>query len=221
MLQVRTTRSPLIAIAGGLLLGTSASGQATMRLTAWEIGPVTPRRNYSVNMPLHPAPHPQGGFYFDIPYPVAAAGHVHYVTFRHGSLEGKSRIVLRYRLETAPGVQLVPTKERPGVPSILSIYFQRAGDNWSGRGPFEAYRWFSTFRTHSPITPGEHELSVRLDEGWTAVQTSSVRTNPAAFRDAVQNADRVGFVFGGGDGYGHGVYATGPARFVVTSFKVI
>jgi hypothetical protein len=34
------------------------------------------------------------------------------------------------------------------------------------------------------------------------------------------NADRIGFTFGGGDGYGHGTYATGSARFVVTSFAV-
>lgn len=219
--------SPVLAVS--IALAAPATGVATRAATldaarqaqAWEIGPVTPRRNFSVNMPLQPSPHPRGGFYFDIPYPNRAAGHVHYVTFRHGSLAGKSRIVMRYRLETAPGVELVPTKERPGIPSILSIYFQRRGDNWSGRGPFEAYRWYSTFRTHSPIRPGERELVVGLNESWSAVQTSYARTNPAGFRAAIQDADRVGFVFGGGDGFGHGVYATGPARFVVTSFRVL
>ena len=209
------------ALAAALLAAAPAAGREVPPASAWEIGPVTATRNYSVNMPLKPSPHPTGGIYFDIPYPTAAAGHVHYLTFPHGSLAGKKRIVLRYRLETAPGVRLVPTREQPGPPSILSIYFQRRGDNWTGRGPFEAYRWYSTFRTHMPIVAGEHELSVGLDENWTAVQTSSARTNPAAFRDALLNADRVGFVFGGGDGFGHGVYATGPARFVVTSFKVL
>jgi len=30
----------------------------------------------------------------------------------------------------------------------------------------------------------------------------------------------VGFTLGGGTGYGHGVYANGNARMIVTSFKV-
>jgi hypothetical protein len=50
--------------------------------------------------------------------------------------------------------------------------------------------------------------------------TSTARSAPAAFREAVAEADQVGFVLGGGDGYGHGVHATGRARLVVTSFRV-
>jgi hypothetical protein len=50
--------------------------------------------------------------------------------------------------------------------------------------------------------------------------TSTARTQPEAFREALAKADQVGFVLGGGDGLGHGVYATGPARLIVTSFRV-
>ncbi len=190
--------------------------------SAWEIGPVTPARNYSLNMPLSPSAHPGGGWYFDIPYPNKEAGHVHYVTFKHGSLSGKTRIVMRYRVEMAPGVQIVPTKERPNTfASILTMYFQRKGDNWTGRGPHETYRWWATFNYVSPIRAGEYELSVPLNGKWTAIQTSSASSNPSAFADAIREADRVGFTLGGGNGFGHGVYATGPARFVVTSFKVL
>lgn len=196
------------------------TGADPMDSGVWEIGPVIGDRNYSVNMPLIPSAYPGGGWYFDIPNPTADAGHVHYVTFKHGSLSGKTRIILRYRLEMDPGVQLVPTKEQPGTPSILTMYFQRRGDNWSGSGTFEAYRWWATFASVLPITAGEHELSVPLDGNWTAIQTSSAATNPTGFRNAVRDAERVGFTFGGGDGYGHGIYATGPARFVVTGFQV-
>ena len=59
-----------------------------------------------------------------------------------------------------------------------------------------------------------------LSGKWTAVERSSAYSNPAAFRQAVANADQVGFVLGGGNGYGHGVYATGPARLIVTDFRV-
>ena len=193
-----------------------------MQASSWEIGPVTPTKNYSVGLPLNPSPHPNGGWYFDIPNPTADAGHVHYLTFKHGSLSGKTRIVLRYRLEMAEGDQLVPTKEQPNTYlSMLTMYFQRRGDNWSGRGEYEAYRWWASFATVIPVTRGEHELSVPLDGNWTAVVTSTAENNPKAFRAAIRDAERVGFTFGGGDGLGHGVYATGPARFVVTSFQVL
>ena len=216
------------ACVAATLLAGSAAGSAQrgavaapnpMRASAWEIGPITPRRNYSVNMPRTPSPH-RAGWFFEFPWPDKSAGHVHYVTFRHGPLAGKRRIVLRYRIEAAPGVRFVPTNS-PGYPSIISLFFQRRGDNWSGRGEYEAYRWWSTFRIHMPITPGEHVLSVGLNENWTAVRTSSAATNPQGFQEALRNADRVGIAFGGGDGFGHGVYATGPARFVVTGFRVL
>ena len=42
----------------------------------------------------------------------------------------------------------------------------------------------------------------------------------AEFAEAIANASRIGFVLGGGDGLGHGVYATGPLRIVVTGFEV-
>ena len=187
--------------------------------SAWQIGPITPTRNYSVNMPLTPSPHPDG-WSFDFPQPNKEAGHVHYLTFVHGPLNGKSQIVLRYRIEADPGVEIYPTNY-PNWPSILTIYFQRKGDNWSGKGEYETYRWWSTFRDHSPLKPGTYELSVGLDENWTAVQTSSATNNPKAFREAIRNAERVGFTFGGGDGWGHGVYATGPARFVLTAFEIV
>ena len=148
-----------------------------------------------------------------------APGSAHYVTFRHGSLAGKRRIVMRYRVEAAPGVRIVPLT-MPGSPSIITLYFQRAGDNWSGKRRFETYRWYATFATQSPVTPGEHVITAPLSGNWTAVQSSSARSNPAAFRDALLNADQVGFVLGGGDGFGHGVFATGPARIVVTDFRI-
>jgi hypothetical protein len=183
---------------------------------AWVIGPIINGRNYSQGMPLHPSPGPRGGWHIDLP---RAPGSVHYVTFRHGSLAGKSRIVMRYRIEAAPGVRIAPATS-PASPSMITLYFQRRGDNWSARGRFETYRWYATFATQSPIVPGAHEMIAPLNGSWTAVMTSSARSDPAAFRDAIAAADQVGFVLGGGDGYGHGVFATGPARLIVTEFRV-
>lgn len=183
---------------------------------AWIIGPFINGRNYSQGMPLHPSPGPRGGWRIDLP---RAPGSVHYVTFRHGSLAGKRRIVMHYRIEADPGVQIMPVTA-PGAPSIITLYFQRGGDNWSARGPFEAYRWYATFASQSPITPGDHVMVAPLNGNWTAVITSSAQSNPVGYRDALAEADQVGFVLGGGDGYGHGVFATGRARLIVTEFRV-
>jgi hypothetical protein len=183
---------------------------------AWTIGPIVRGRNYSQGVPLHPTPRRGGGWHIDLPQ---APGSVHYVTFRHGPLTGKRRIVLRYRLEMAPGVRLLAASDGKSG-SMITPYFQRSGDTWSGRGRFETYRWYATFATHAPIRPGTHEIVAPLDGLWTAVERSTVRTSPGAFRAALEDADQVGFVLGGGDGYGHGVFATGRARLVVTDFRV-
>jgi len=205
-------RSSLIAVA---LLGAAAPADAAPA-SAWTIGPIVDGRNASRGVPLHPAPGPGSGWHIDLPLP---PGSVHYVTFRHGSLAGKQRLVLRYRIEAAPGVRIVPATA-PGSPAVITLYFQRAGDDWSGDGPFEAFRWYATFASQAPLTPGDHVMVAPLTGDWTAVVRSSARTNPLAFRAALANADQVGFVLGGGSGYGHGVFATGPARLVVTSFRV-
>lgn len=184
--------------------------------SAWEIGPIISGRNYSQGMPLHPSQRANGAWSIDLP---RAPGSIHYVTFPYGTLAGKHRILMRYRVEAAPGVRILPVTA-PELPSIITLYFQRAGDNWSGTGRFETYRWYATFASQMPIEPGEHVLVAPLDGRWTAVETSSATTSRAAYRDALAEAERVGFVLGGGDGYGHGVFATGPARLIVTEFRI-
>jgi hypothetical protein len=216
-------RIVLLAISLALTLPSGRAGLASAQPalrgvgpSGWTIGPIIRGRSYSRGMPLRPTPGREGTFHIDLPQ---APGSVNYVTFPHGSLAGKSRIVMRYRILAAPGVRIVP-RSAPNSPSMLTLYLQRGGDDWSGRGPFEAYRWYATFATQSPVTPGEHQVVAPLNGNWTAVQSSSARTNPAAFRAALAEADQVGFVLGGGDGVGHGVHATGPARLIVTDFRV-
>jgi hypothetical protein len=157
------------------------------------------------------------GFYIDLPYPSAEAGSVHYVTRSSGDLSQFSGIVMTYRVEMAPGVRIVP-RLFPDSPSILTLYFQREGDSLTAI--HEAWRWYASFASHSPVVAGEFTVQAPFSANWTAVQTSSRENNPQAFEEARRNAARVGFVLGGGDGLGHGVYATGPARIVVTSFAL-
>jgi hypothetical protein len=214
---LRTSTLAALAFLAACGSGSEAVAQpaAASDPEAWTIGPIIRGRNYSVGMPLHPTARRGGGFHIDIP---RLPGSVHYVTFRHGSLAGKRRIVLRYRVEAARGARLLASSDgRSG--GLITLYFQRGGDRWTGRGRFETYRWYATFATRQ-LAPGDHVMVAPLDGLWTAVETSSARTSPAGFRAAIESADQVGFVLGGGDGFGHGVSATGPARLVVTDFRV-
>ncbi|HEX8401636.1 MAG TPA: hypothetical protein VF628_08020 [Allosphingosinicella sp.] len=215
---VRAATALALALIGPSFQGveTSAAAANYSNSREWVIGPIIRGRNHSQGMPLHPTPSRNGGFVIDLPQ---APGSVHYVTFPHGSLEGKRRIVMRYRIQAAPGVRIVP-RTAPALPSMITLYFQRAGDNWTARRAYETYRWYATFATQSPISPGVHQIVAPLGANWTAIQSSNARTAPAQFQDAIAEADQVGFVLGGGDGFGHGVYATGPARLIVTEFRV-
>lgn len=206
----------ILALASGIATVTAATlAAAPPTASAWEIGPIIRGQNYSFGAPLSPAA-VRGGMIVPIP---RAPGSVHYVTKPSGSLAEARRIVMHYRVELAPGAQIF-ARTAPHLPALLTLYFQRGGDDWSGRGRFESYRWYATFATHTGIGAGDYTMIAPLDAIWTAVERSSARSNPGGFAAARAEADRIGFVLGGGDGYGHGVYATGPARIVVTDFHV-
>jgi hypothetical protein len=207
--------SSLVA-AGAVALPSQAAAQSA---GMWQIGPVIQGRNYSVGMPRAPIPAGRG-WYFDFPYPHPGAGHVNYVTFNPGSLAGKSRIVVRYRVDASPGVRFVP-RRHPEQPATISLYFQRRGDNWGGSGQFEHFRWFAPAAAVREIRPGVHEMSVSLRDGWTSVLGRRAANNPWAFDAAIRETASVGLLFGTAGGRGHGVYATGPSRFTLISFRII
>jgi hypothetical protein len=201
---------------GGMPLA-KASAQPAQ---SWEIGPIIRGRNYSVNMPLNPTPAGRG-WSFDFPYPHAGVGHVHYVTTRTGPLLHKSRIIVRYRIDAAPGVRFVP-KDRPKAVAQLSLYIQRRGDNWSARRQFEHYRWYATPANRVPLAPGEHEIALELDPAnWKSLKMATGDEVPEQFHSTLADADRVGLLFGYNGGPGHGVFATGPARFRLLSFRIV
>lgn len=183
---------------------------------AWEIGPIIRGKNYSVGMPFSPAPSGRG-WSFEFPYPQPGAGHVHYVTFASAPLAGASQITLRYRIDAARGARFVP-QENPELPGTVSLFFQRAGDSWSGKR-HEFHRWYSP--TVTELRPGVHQVTVRLDDpGWISVFGKPASANPEGFDAALEQTSRVGLVFGSTSARGHGVYASEPARFTLLDFEI-
>ena len=182
----------------------------------WSIGPVIKGRNYSVNMPrtLYET---REGPSFEFPGPSKAAGHVHYVTVPVRSLRGARRITMTYRIDARPGTRFVGQEHNDSA-GTLSLYIQRAGDRWNAKTPF--HRWYSPHNRVVTLKPGTNTISISLDEPWIAVLGGDRKTRPGEFAAALDNASQVGFTFGGRGGRGHGVYATGPARFTVLDFRI-
>lgn len=199
-------------------LASVALASATMAQVpaeAWRIGPVIKGRNYSEGMPPSLKEGRQGPF-FD--FPLQSQGSVHYVSLDTGPLAGARTITVRYRIDAARGVAF---RQQQGSPNggEIGLSFQRAGDNWSARGRYETYRWYS--HETQPLTPGVHTFTARLDDPlWAGVMTSTARSNPEGFRAALANTQSVSLTFGGDKGRGHGVYSTGPARFTLLGFSI-
>ena len=207
-------------VAATCFAGVAATpGAMLMAQTAgatWSIGPTVRGKNHSPGLPATMRGTPEGAA-FDFPYPRASAGHVHYVTAPAGSLAGASRMVIRYRIDAAPGTRFVAQEDPQGTATI-SLYFQRAGDTWTMRTP--RYRWYSPEDRLVPLSPGTHEIAIDFDEEWHAMTHERRSAIPGAFEAALARAERVGFTFGSAPLRGHGVYATGPARFTLLDFRV-
>lgn len=176
-----------------------------------QIGPVIGRRNYSIGLPLNPTPVAEGGWQF----PLGPDYEPHYVTARLGSLEGKSRISMRFAVDLADGAVIHGAKCSEQSRGTVELYFQRRGDDWATDG----WRWWASFAP-IPLSEGEFTISASLTSNWTSVQNKSAASDPDDFRASVRDADRVGFTFGNCTGRGHGIRATGPGTFRLLEFKV-
>jgi hypothetical protein len=203
-------RSILVLHLGAITLPALAQPPAA----AWQIGPIINGRNYSIGM--H-ATMEEGRDGPTFAFPQAGAGEVHYVGLDTGPLQGARAITVRYRIDARPGTRFVAQESQ--APAKLGLVFQRAGDTWTAKGRYEAYRWYSP--TTIPVTPGTHTFIVSLnDPGWNAVLRSTAASNPKGFAAALSNTESVGLTFGDDAARGHGAYATGAARFTLLEFRV-
>ncbi len=127
---------------------------------------------------------------------------------------------MRYRIDAERGTRFV-AREHPNETAAITLFFQRRGDNWSARGRYEDYRWYAPISTMVPLRPGEHQITLRLDDPlWGSVMGASAAQRPGAFAATLAQTERVGFVLGSISGRGHGVFATAPARFTLLDFEV-
>jgi len=211
-------RSILAVAIPALYLATASVAVAEIRSAAqWDIGPWVRGRNYSVGMPAHPTPGANGSVSFA--FPMAGSGEVDAMTTPVYPLDGAKQITIRYRIDAPRGTRFVPS-EKPDQTATVSLYFQRARDTWTAKGKYASYRWYVPARAVIPLAPGEHTVTVRLDERWTNVNGQPNSSDPAGFRAALRDTSQIGIAFGSMGRRSHGVYATGPARFTLLDLDI-
>ena len=208
----------------------------TTDASSWQIGPLRDlangsQENDSKNMPLTPVSDGASGFVIDMPTPTSEP---HYVTNNHGPLKADQRITMTGEITIEDGGKFF-AKDGVSQASIC-LYFQRQYDDWDATDmPKDSqnadlnqntayYRWFATNNAMSPIVPGPFTLTASFNEVWTALRGDSKdsKTDEGIkfFKEALDNGWRVGFVLGGGDGWGHGIIATKPAKITVHSYTI-
>lgn len=173
----------------------------------WSVGPEVRGRNYSRGVELERA---QRGLW---QVTIMPGAELDGVTAPRGPIAGS--IKLRYRVSGGG----LTASDASGATPILSLYVQRAGDDWSARGRFSTYRWYST--TPLPLTPGEHSIVVPLTpDRWHSVTGAGAKDLPREFFDALASRGVLGVGFGSWDGRMHGVQARAPVKFEMISFDV-
>lgn len=158
------------------------------------------------------------GAIWQFPFP-SHPGHVNMVTKRTGALSGQLTAVVEESEDNPAWFWKFDAGNTCSATlPTTSLYFQRAGDNMSGQGEFEFYRWWSA---GFEIQPSLRTISVPLDPAkWGSVFGKRGTDNPAMFAAALANAISVGLVFGGGCFAGHGVAVTdGSATLKLKSFS--
>jgi hypothetical protein len=195
----------------------AAAGGLPLDPGAWDI-------RYSPSMPAHPAAD-RNGWSFDFPdCGGRSACSVNYVTTRVDMAASQS-IKATFAVTINGPVQFHYKLERDNTcdsPARVRLFIQRKGDDLTGAKEF--WRWWSN-PVSLQLGSGAGELTAALAPSeWLSVFGKRGDASAAAregFQLALREIGNVGFTFGGGCFYGHGVNITGgTARFTLTGFSV-
>lgn len=202
----------IAAIAAGVYFfvikkkGSSGSTTSGVVLpTGWSI-------TNSRNMPAQMSQYPSGGnYYFDFP----SQDGVHYVVEPAPSLQMGQVVKLEFNVSGSGTV--VPVQ---GDKATVSLFMQRRGDNLTGSGPYQQYRYW---HSGAPLVNGDGSLSCTLTpDQWGDVFGSNGMEHQSEFAACVANAEMIGMTFGdpGAGATGHGCYSNGGNRFTLKNFTI-
>lgn len=113
-----------------------------------------------------------------------------------------------------------PNNTCAGSPANVRLFIQRSGDNMTGQGVMQQYRYWSR-AGYAMLAPGKITIKADFDPArWSDVFGALGSAYPDRFAAAIKDAARVGVTFGGGCFYGHGVFVSGAgtAQFIMNAF---
>jgi hypothetical protein len=165
---------------------------------------------------------PGGGWYFD--FPAKGAGDVHYVVSAINlNISALKSVTVSGTITSSGNPAYFPTDPAEGPPCKASVMLQQLGDNLSGVGNYQYYRWFSHITI--PLVDGPFRVTIPLTiDQWGPVggpnNPPPTNTPAQGFAGALANLRNIGVTFGGQFFAGHGVSITqGSARFTCTAFN--
>jgi hypothetical protein len=210
-----------IAALGLLVAACSASNNApllpqpaqlSMAASAWVF-------QYSNSMPASPAA-AGSGWSFTFANTSGPSGGVHYLVTQSPNLASKSALTMSGVISVAPGTVWGSNDPSDMTPDHCRAYFQQAGDDLSGTGPYEFYRWFS--HTTIALTDGSFNVTIPFDPSqWGSVLGKDGNAAGSGWTNARANAQWIGITCGGSYFAGHGAYVkSGSATFQMNSFSV-
>jgi hypothetical protein len=162
------------------------------------------------------------GWYFDFP---TALGSVHYVV-AGVNIAASSSVDASISVTTTTRPVFVYNLQSDNTciyPAHVRLLLQEMRDDLSGRNGKQYFRWWSTSVAYQ-LASGRADLSASLSDlsQWVSVFGEKANASAGAtagFKQAMANLGNVGFAFGGGCFYGHGVRLTGgSARFAVANY---
>ena len=194
---------------GGGGVAADTAGKLSMSADAWSF-------KYSSPMPAHPRA-ADGGWQFDFPT-VKSVGYLT-TSQRPASATQSITAVIAVGVVGEPFFEYrTEAVNTCDVPATVRLFVQRKGDDMSGVGQYEFYRWWSRTAAYQ-LAPGGAVLVGDLTDPrqWSSVLGKDGSASEAAFRAAMADIGNIGFTFGGGCFYGHGVYLTGSGQAVFTA----
>lgn len=201
----------IAAIAAGVYFfvikkkGSSGSTTSGVVLpTGWSI-------TNSRNMPAQMTRASDGSYFFDFP----SSDGVHYVVEPAPQLQMGQVVKLDFNVSGSGTV--LPVQ---GDTAWVTLFMQRRGDNLTGSGPYQQYRYWGA---KARLANGDGTASCTLTpDQWTDVFGKPGTDFQTAFQDCVANAEMIGMTFGdpGAGATGHGCYSSGGNRFTLKSFTI-
>lgn len=168
--------------------------------SGWYIGPRIHGKNKSLNLPLYPKKLPGYEWVIELTNPKQD---LHYVTRSVKNFHEVKAI----RVKVGLSGKFIQTED-PSQPAAMSLIVIAKGEDWSGKPT----RWYLPFIALLDEW-GTHDLTYDVnDPAWRSVLGDPVKMN---------NIERVGVVFGGSNGLGHGVHTNSTAKIELYNFDLI